>query len=158
MENYRNIAAGFLEESLWMIQHSLSGADFEDSFPDIFGEPNGDFVSITRNRCGLFLRKAELHLLAALGAHEDNNIHSLGVHARVIQECVANVQMAGTVVSEGTPKRRDWLLNALEYDYRRTLLSLEQGNFSADEIRDKITDLQKRTGLRDDRPPTTSSE
>ena len=154
MDNYRKIAAGFLEESLRMIRHSLSGADFENSFPDIFGEPNGDPVIITRNRCGLFLRKAELHLPAALRAHEDNNIHSLGVHARVVQECAAHVQMAGSVVREETQKRRDWVVNALEYDYRRTLLSLEHRNFSAKEIRDKITDLRKSTGRRDDKPPT----
>ena len=154
MDNYRKIAVGFLEESLRMIQHALAEVDFEDSFPDIFGEPHGDSVTITRNRCGLFLRKAEMHLPAVLRAHEDNNIHSLGVHARVIQECVANVQMAGSVVREGTQKRRDWLINALEYDHRRTLLSLEHRNFSADEIRDRTTDLRKRTGRRDDRPPT----
>lgn len=136
-----------------MIQHSLSGADFEDSFPDIFGEPDGDPVIVTRNRCGLFLRKTELHLPAILRAHEDNNIHSLGVHARVIHECVANVQMAGSVVREKTPKRLDWYMNALEYDYQRTLLSLEHRNIRADEIRDKITDLRERTGRRDDRPP-----
>ena len=154
MDNHRRIAADFLKESVRMIQHTLAEADFGDSFPNIFGEPDGDSVIATRNRCGLFLRKAELHLSAALRAHEDNNIHSLGVHARVIQECAANVQMAGSVVRAGTPKRLDWLINALEHDYRRTLLSLEHRNYSADEIRDKITDLRKRTGRRDDRPPT----
>ena len=154
MDNYRKIAAGFLEESLRVIQHALSGADFEGSFPYIFGKPDGDSVISIRNRCGLFLRKVELHLPAVLRAHEDNNIHSLGVHVRVIQECVANVQMAGSVVRERTPKRRDWLINALEYDYRRTLLSLEHMNFNADEIRDRITDLREKTGRRDDSPPT----
>ena len=137
-----------------MIRHALSGADFEESFPDIFGEPDGDPVTMTRNRCGLFLRKAELHLPAVLRAHEGNNIHSLGVHARVIQECVAHVQMAGSVVREETPKRLDWVMNALEYDYQYTLLSLEHRNFSIDEIRDKIAGLRKSTGRKGDRPPT----
>ena len=154
MDSYRKIAAGFLEESLRMIQHGLAGMDFEDSFPNIFGEPDGDPLISTRNRCGLFLRKATLHLPAVLRAHKDNNIHSLGVHGRVIQECVTHVQMEGSVVRKRTPKRLDWFMNAPEYDYWRTLLSLEHRNFRADEIRDKITGLRKRMGRRDDRPPT----
>ena len=50
-----------------------------------------------RLHCALLLHKAQMHMVAVLGANESNNLHSLAVQMRPVLEC------AGQIVLEASP-------------------------------------------------------
>ena len=92
VSDYRRTMASYLAQSFRMIRQLLSEADFGESVPHVFGIPTDDNVAVSgRNECGLLIRKAQMHINAALRANNDNNLHSLAVHMRVVLECVAQV-------------------------------------------------------------------
>lgn len=146
---YRNTMVEYLTESQEMIQQLLSEADFECSFPYIFGNPKEVNAEVSvQSECGLMLRKAQLHIEAVLRANSYNNLHSLAVHMRVILECAAQVVSQASAAHDGTEKSVRKALNALEYDFQSAMFRLARGGISRNEILDMI--IVAREGIEEE--------
>ena len=154
MNEHRQTMTGYLVESLEMIQRVLSEADFEGSLPNIFARSSDDDAEFTaRNECGLMLRKAELHIVAALRANSRNNLHSLAVHIRVILECAAHIIGKADAVSDGSPKTHDQILNGLDYDVSSTLFRTSRGAKTSEEVQAVVNEAREATGDRNKKRP-----
>ena len=154
MNEYRKSMTCYLDESYQMIQKVLSGADFKDAFPHIFGLPSQKDPRVSvRNECGLLLRKAQLHTLAAIRANKSNNLHSLAVHMRVVLECAAQVQSKAHAAYEGSDKELKRVLNASEYDFRYAMTNLSRGSVDQDEIQESIVSAREGIDQLGRKPP-----
>ena len=102
---------------------------------------------------GLCLPKAGIHMTAVLRANEQNNIHSLGVHARVLIECAAELVSVGHAAVEGTPKALERVLNAQEFDTHQLLRRITRGQVSREELEASTTRAREGIGLFDGKQP-----
>ena len=154
VSDYRRTMAMYLVESFRAIQQLLSEADFGESVPHVFGQPTDENVAVSvRNECGLLIRKAQMHVNAALRADKSNNLHSLGVHMRVVLECVAQVVSKAQAAHDGTPKALARILNASEKDFRYAMFSPGRGRVGKDEIQGMIIDAREKVGNHETSPP-----
>lgn len=89
---------GYLVEACRMMQRLFSEADFGESVPNVFGQPTDENIVVAgRNECGLLIRKAQMHVNAALRANNDNNLHSLAVHMYRLIDLRLSVLESGRV-------------------------------------------------------------
>lgn len=154
MSDYREAMTGYLVEAFQMIHRLVSEADFGESFPNVFGQPTDENIVVAgRNECGLLIRKAQMHINAALRANNDNNLHSLAVHMRVVLECAAQVISTAHLGYDGSPKELERILNATEYDTRYAMSSLGRGSIDNDNIQDMIISAREKTGCYDTKRP-----
>ena len=152
--DYRKSMAGYLRNSHQMIEQVLSSADFVEGFPHIFGRPTHDDPEVfVRNSCGLLLRKAQLHVAAALMANKTNNVHSLAVHMRVVLECAAQVVATANAAYEGTPKAVARSVNRVERDFQDAMANLSRGQITPAEIQNMIASARPGTGGTGSKPP-----
>ena len=159
---YRLVLTGYLQEALEMVRQALSDADFTENFPHIFGEPGKEvgYEYAVLNSSGLLLRKAELHLIAALKANSANNLHSLAVQMRVVLECASQVTwqaIAGAPDSEGNPTEMYRLLESDEYDYKSSMLKITRGEEGTEEIQQFINFCRASIGWDNSNPPTKTA-
>ena len=154
MNEYRKSMTNYLDEAHKMIQQVLSGADFEDSFPHLFGNPSREDPRVAvRNECGLLLRKAQLHTSAAMRANKSNNLHSLAVHMRVVLECAAQVQSKAHSAYEGSERELKRVLNVSEYDFQYAMANLSRGGVGRDEIQESIINAREGIDQARRKPP-----
>ena len=154
MNDYRKSMAGYLRDSHQMIDKVLSAADFDEGFPHLFGQPTGDNPEVVvRNSCGLLLRKAQLHVAAALMAAKRNNSHSLAVHMRVVLECAAQIVAAAQGAYEGTDKAVVKYVNRLEKDFQYAMDNLGRGQITPGDIQNMIANARPGTGEAGYKPP-----
>ena len=150
VNDYRKTMVGLLVEAFRMTQQLLSGADFEKSFPHVFGLPSEDNPEVAlRNECGLLIRKSQMHINAVLRANKNNNLHSLAVQMRVVLECAAQVFSKANAAAKGSPKELARVLNESEYDFQYSLASLSRGDIKQHQIRELIKSA--RIGIDQDR-------
>ena len=156
---YHLLLTGYLEETLPMIERALSGADFTEKFPHIFGEPGKEvgYEYSVLNGNGLLVRKAQLHLIAALRANETNNLHSLSAQMRVVLECASQVMWQALAVcpcGEGQPASELYrFLESEEYDYKSSMLRITRGEEGAEELQQFIVSCRESIGWDDQKPP-----
>lgn len=150
---HRVAMVAYLGEAFGIIQQALSEADFEEAFPHVWGHPENNPTLAVRNKCGLLLRKAELHLLAVLRADDGNNLHSLAIHLRIIMECTAHLVPTTGLTGKESPKAFQKNINNLEYDILDTVQRAGRGMVENDEIMNIITKGRRSIGdYRDTRP------
>ena len=151
--DYRNTMLHYLGEALQMIERSLSGGDFEKPLRQIFGTPSDDEAEMAlRTELGLLLRKAQLHIVAALRANKSNNLHSMAIHIRVVLECAAQVVMKANAAVKG-PRELKRMLNVTESDVQYALLAMSRGRIGRDEIQRGIIDARRGIGQHWEEPP-----
>ena len=102
---------------------------------------------------GLCLRKAGIHIAAVFRANEQNNVPSLGTHARVLIECAAEVVSMGHVAAEGGQETLERVLNAQEYDSHQLLRRITRGKISKEELEANTTRAREAIGLFDGKQP-----
>ena len=137
----------YLRESHRMIAHLLGEADFNDAFPFVFGRPDADNAEVqVRNQFALLLRKAQMHITAAIRANRNDNLHSMAVHARVILECAAQLQFMAHAANEGSPSALARVWNASEYDFRDTMVRMSRGTIDEDDLQEMIVDAREGVG------------
>ncbi len=102
---------------------------------------------------GLCLQKAGIHLAAVLRANEQNNVHALGVHARILIECAAEVASMGHAAVERTAGALERVLNTQEYDANQLLLRITRGTISKQELEASTTRARESIGLFDGKQP-----
>ena len=154
MTEYRNAMAGYVRESHRMIGSVLEPADFDEAFPYIFGEPTEEAGAVFfLSECGLLLRKAQLHMTACLVADKNNNLHSLGVHMRVVMECAAEVVATAQTTHEGTPKALARTVNRLERAFQVLMTTMSRGTVTPSDIQSTIERARRWAGETGSRPP-----
>ncbi len=154
MKDYRKSMTGYLRDSHQMIDQVLSAADFGEGFPHIFGRPTDDNPEVfVRNSCGLLLRKAQLHVAAALMADKRVNLHSLAIHVRVVLECAAQIVATAHAAYEETPKALAGAVNRVERDFQDAMAHLSRGQVTPAEIQNMIASAREETEGAGYKPP-----
>ena len=152
----RTALAKHLEETQGLIQQSLSDIDL-DGFLANFSEKikldDGD----ARYRYALIVRKIGFHVAALLLANLQNNVHSAGVHARVLVECAAEIVPVGNAAGKGMSEEAKRILNAQEYDSMYLLLQMSGGRITREELEARIKEAREAIGISNGKPPTKVS-
>ena len=138
-----------------LLQTNLREVDLDRPVPD-FPEEASDHAILaeTFRLWSIVSRKTGFHIASVLLANTQNNIHSLGVHAKVLMECAAEMMSMGNNAVEQTPEALDYILNNQEYDAKYWLLRLSKGSISREEIAARVTEAREGIGLFDGKQPT----
>lgn len=144
---YRETMERFTREGAESIAGILSEADFKSRFPHLFGHPHdlGEDVCV-RNRCGLWLRKAQLHTTAVLRANQSNNLHSMAVQSRVLLECAAPIISLANAAVTGSAHEFNRIINAFEYEAVAVLRATSRDRLDLDTLQALIVDARKSIG------------
>ena len=143
-----------LEEAQGLLQRTLAEINLDDLAPNDLGEVSDENLErFALYSEGLCLLKARIHIAAVQRANEQNNVHSLGVHARVLIECAAEVALLAHAAVDDTPEMLNRVLNLQEYDSRELLRRITRGQISGQEIEESITRAREGIGLFDGKQP-----
>ena len=107
-----------------------------------------------RYQYGFIMRKMGFHIAAMLLANQQNNVHSAGVHARVLMECAADVVPMANAAAKGMSEESERLLNTQEYDANYLLLRVSRGRITKEELEANVTRTREAIGLFDGKQPT----
>ena len=154
MRDLREALVDHLQEAQGLLRRTLADVDFDEFSSkdpgELSKEEAGRGVLYIQ---GLSLLKARIHIAAVLRANEQNNVHSLGVHARVLIECAAEVAVTGHLAVERTPKALERVLNAQELDTHQLLRRITRGQISREELEASTTRAREGIGLFDGKQP-----
>ncbi|MDE2754136.1 MAG: hypothetical protein OXI83_16315 [Gemmatimonadota bacterium] len=150
----RTSLIGHCGEAQELLQRALDDVDFDESWPSGQAKMSDDELRrFVLCAYGLSVRKAGVHMAAVRLANEQNNVASLGVHARVLIECAAELVAVAHAYVDGTPKALDRILNLTEFDTNRLLRRITRGEISREELEAGITRAREAIGLFDGRQP-----
>ena len=93
-------------------------------------DPTAVFPTMTR----LFVKKAHLHVVAALRANKTSNIHSLAAQMRPALECAGQVVSTMQALFDANPKRRSVYRRKANADYYNTMRRLTRGQLDHREL------------------------
>ena len=144
-----------LADAQELINQSLSDVDFGRLWPEPSEELDYDVArDSARFSNGLLLRKIGFHIVALLQANEQNNVTSLGVHARVIIECAAELMLIGRAAAEEDSEAYMRSLNNLEYAANSWLWKVSRGTVTKAELEAKTIRMREHIGIFDGKQPT----
>ena len=141
-------------ETQKLLQRTLAEVNLEELAPGDLGEVSDENLErFSLYSHGLCLLKAGIHIAAILRANEQNNVHSLGVHARVLIECAAEVALLAHAAVDDTQETLDRVLNLQEYDSHQLLRRITKGEISRQELEASTTRAREGIGLFDGKQP-----
>ena len=149
----RRALAKHLVEAQELLQRSLSDIDldgFLDDLPEAIRRDDAD----ARYQYGLIMRKMGFHIDAMLLANQQNNVHSAGVHARVLVECAADIVPVANAAGKGISEEFERIINVQEYDAKYFLLRMSKGRITREELEANLTRRREAIGLFDGKQPT----
>ena len=149
----RTALAKHLEEAQDLLQRGLSDIDLDGFLAD-FPETIKLDDAGARYQYGLIVRKMGFHIAALLLANRQNNVHSAGVHAKVLVECAAEIVPIGNAAGKGMSEEFKRILNAQEYDANYFLLRMSGGCITREELEENITKAREAIGIFDGKQPT----
>ena len=152
----RTALAKHFVEAQELLQRSLSDIDLDGflaDFPEAIKSDDAD----ARYQYGLIMRKMGFHIAAMLLASQQNNVHSAGVHARVLVECAADIVPMGNAAGKGISEEFERILNAQEYVANHFLLRMSRGRITREELEANVTRTREAIGLFDGKQPTKVS-
>lgn len=91
---------------------------------------------------GLLVRKACLHVTAALRANEASNMHSLAAQMCPALECAGQVVTTMKNLIDGSSKGRSAVLRRAKADYYKTITRLTQGQINPRDLLPNIAKVQ----------------
>ena len=154
MREVRTALIDHLEEAQRLLQGTLAEVNYDEFWASDFEESSDEalerFVLCSQ---GLCLQKSGIHIAAVLRANEQNNVHALGVHARILIECAAEVALVGHAAVEGTPEMLNRVLNLQEFDSHQLLRRITMGRISRQELEASTTRTREGIGLFDGKQP-----
>lgn len=120
--------AEFLDAAQKLAVDYLSASDFgNQSHADLSkaweDDPTAVFPAMTR----LLVKKAHLHIGAALRANKSSNLHSLAAQMRPALECAGQVVSTMQALFDANPKRRSVYRRKANADYYNTMRRLTRG-------------------------------
>ena len=145
-----------LVEAQELLQQSLSDIDLDGFLAD-FSESIKRNDADARYQYGLIMRKMGFHIAAMLLANQQNNVHSAGVHGRVIMECAADIVPIGNAAGQGISGEFKRILNVHEYDSNDFLLRVSRGRITKEELEANVARTREAIGLFDGKRPTKVS-
>ena len=153
----RMALARHLEEAQILLRQSLSDLDLNKYVSDIVnGGDLGDVFARTdsRHQYGLIVRKIGFHIDALLLANRQRNVHSAGVHTRVLLECAAEIVPTHPVGDENQSEALERVVNAQDYFANTFFLRMSRGGITKAELETWVTERRQSTGLFDGKQPT----
>lgn len=154
MRELRTALVGHLMEAQQLLQQCLADIDLDAFLANASEEvSDNDRRLYSLNAYGLCLQKAGIHIAAVFRANEQNNVSSLGVHARVLIECAAEVVSMGHVAAMREHGAFQRVLNAQEYDSHQLLRRITRGKISKEELEANTTRARESIGLFDGKQP-----
>ena len=154
MRKVRTALIDHFEEAQRLLQRAIAEVNYDDFWASDFEETSDEALErFAPCYQGLCLQKAGIHIAAVLRANEQNNVHALGVHARILIECAAEVALVGHAAVEGTPKTLERVLNAQEFDTHQLLRRITRGQVSRGELEASTTRAREGIGLFDGKQP-----
>ncbi|MCY4364617.1 MAG: hypothetical protein OXE17_00085 [Chloroflexi bacterium] len=115
---------------------------------------DGEILAATFQLWSLVPRKIGFHIASAILANAHNNIHSLGVHTKVLMECAAEMMSIARNAVEKTPEAFRYITNNLEYDTVYWMRRLSKGGISQEELTASLARAREGTGPSDGKQPT----
>ena len=154
MREVRTALIDHFEEAQRLLQRALGEVNYDDFWASDFEEASDEALErLALYFEGLCLQKAGIHIAAVLRANEQNNVHALGVHARILIECAAEVALVGHAAVEGTPEMLNRVLNVREFDTHQLLRRITRGQVSREELEASTTRAREGIGLFDGKQP-----
>ena len=154
LREVRTALINHFEEAQRLLQSALAEVNYAEFWASDFkGLSDEAQERFTLCEKGLCLQKAGIHIAAVLRANEQNNVHALGVHARILIECAAELVLAGHLAVEGTPGMLNRVLNLLELDSHQLLRRMTKGQISREELEANTTRAREAIGLFDGKQP-----
>ncbi len=95
-----------------------------------------------RLHCAVLLHKAQLHMVAVLGANESNNLHSLAVQMRPVLECAGQVVLVVHNVFVDR-KAAGKAIDYMDADYYRTIIGATKGQVTHEQLLAHISEIRK---------------
>ena len=154
LREVRTALINHFEEAQRLLQPALAEVNYDEFWASDF-RGGSDEAQKRFALCfeGLCLQKAEIHIAAVLRANEQNNVHALGVHARILIECAAELALVGHAAVEGTPGMLNRVLNLQEFDSHQLLRRITKGQISRGELEASTTRAREAIGLFDGKQP-----
>ena len=154
MHKIRIALIDHFEEAQRLLQRTLAEVNYDEFWASDF-EDASDEAAARFALCleGLCLQKAGIHIAAVLRANEQNNVHAVGVHARVLIECAAEVALLAHAAVEGTPEMLNRVLNLQEFDAHQLLRRITRGQVSREELEASTTRARENIGMFDGKQP-----
>ena len=139
VSKYRESMAASLQASLAGINDFLSSVDLEGIFGHIDpAEFDADPSIAFKKMSYLLIGKARLHIIAALHANKEGNIHSLAVQMRPALECAGQVVSMFEDLFGREPGAEDRISRYINADYYQTVIRLSKGQIGHNEILHQI--------------------
>lgn len=101
-------------------------------------DPTSTFETST----GLLVRKAQLHVAAALRANQSNNMHSLAAQMRPALECAGQVVATMKDLRDGSSKARESVIRRASADFFQTVKRVGRGQFDPRKILEDNPNIQ----------------
>ena len=99
-------------------------------------------LGVFRLHCALLLHKAQIHMIAVLGANESNNLHSLAVQMRPVLECAGQVVLViHNLFIE--PERVGDVDDYFDRDYLGTFIRATKGEMGHEQLLTQISKIRK---------------
>ncbi len=154
MRETRAALISHFKEAQGLLQRALDKVNYDEFWSSDLEEPSDEALERFA-LCfeGLCVQKAGIHIAAVLRANEQNNVHALGVHARILIECAAEVALVGHAAVEGTPEMLNRVLNVQEFDAHQLLRRITRGQVTREELEASTTKARESIGLFDGKQP-----
>ena len=101
-------------------------------------DPTSTFEAST----GLLVRKAHLHVAAALRANQSNNMHSLAAQMRPALECAGQVVTTMKNLRDGSSKARESVMRRAKADFFQTATRVGRGQLDPRKILEENPNIQ----------------
>ena len=102
---------------------------------------NDDPRAYVETIAGLLVRKARLHVTAALRANQMGNMHSLAAQMRPALECAGQVVTTMQDLFEGSTKSKSAVRRRADADYYHTMLRVSRGHLGPQELLEDIANI-----------------
>ena len=148
--------AKHLEEARVLLRQSLSDLDLNAYVSGILNGVDLDnaFAGTgSSHQYGIFMRKIELHIDALLLANRQRNVHSAGVHTRVLLECAGEIVPTHPVGHESESEALERIVNAQDYFANAFLMRMSRGGITKAELEARVTHGREAIGLFDGKQP-----
>lgn len=143
-----------LEEAQILLQQSLRDLDLNAYVSSVLNgiDPAGVFDS--RHQYGIIVRKLGFHIDALRLANRQRNVHSAGVHARVLLECAGEIVPTHPVGDENRSEALERMANSHDYFGNDFLRRMSRGSIPKAQLEARVTKGREFLGLYDGKQPT----
>lgn len=124
MDEFRRVLAIHLKETLDFLLDTFISTSLGEEYWEIYQKrlerdecpPSGSIVQLY----SLCLWKAQLHVQAVLRGNKQDNVHSMGTHARVVVECATEAKLMSQNI-RGDTRALGYLISSIDWQTHRVM-------------------------------------